>query len=373
MHDDRGRAPSSGVRARSRRAFARAIACASGLAAGSIALVSLAQHAIPPEHEKVRLVWIRGTDTDACATREELMKSVATRLGYDPFSEQASRLIVGSVTHTRGRYVITLRAVSGDDSSPTRQLESSIDDCSSVGGAAALAIALDIEAGNVASRPGDAAVLETSAPPVEEGALDASTESELRAEAAASSGKPQDAGSVEAQIAAPTRPSRLGASASVGIAGSVGLLPRVAAGVDVAGIVHFDGPLSLSVGMTHFPEVSAADSRFSFGSTLLRAGACLDLFRSGPNRLDGCAHAVVGSTHPMVEQLQPILLGPRRFAGPALDVRYSRSFGPLALSVGGGAFAPFPHYQFDVLGTNRVAFAPSRVVGLADVRLGAGF
>ncbi|MBN9163331.1 MAG: hypothetical protein J0I07_20350 [Myxococcales bacterium] len=369
MRDDRARAPSSGIGARRRRA----IACACALATGSSALVSLAQHGMPPEHGKVRLVWVRGTDTDSCATREELMRSVVTRLGYDPFSEDGSRLVVGSVTHTRGRYVITLRADDSDASSPTRQLESSIDDCSSVGQAAALALALDIEATSLApSRSTDAAVLESSAPPLEV-ELDASAKSELRTNAVATPGAPRDAGSIEAGIKAPTAPSRRGASASVGMAGSFGLLPRAAAGVDVAGIVHFDGPLSLSVGMAHFPEVSADDPRFSFGSTLLRAGACLDLFSSGPDRLDGCAHAVVGSTHSVVEELQPVASGPRRFAAPALGLRYSRSFGPLVLSVGGNVLAPFPRYQFDVLGTNRVAFAPSTVAALANVAIGAGF
>ena len=336
--------------------------------------MSLAQQAIPPEHGKVRLVWIRGNDTESCATREELMRSIVARLGDDPFSDDASRLIVGSVIHTRGRYVVTVRAVDGQESSPVRELESSIDDCSSVGQAAALSIALDIEAARAApSRSSDGGAPESSASPLEEAPLDASSGSDLRANAIAPPGSPRDARAVEAGAPGRTRSSRLGASASVGLGASFGLLPRMAAGVDVAGVIHFDAPLSLSVGMTHFPEISAEDARFSFGSTLLRAGACLDLFRSGPSRLDGCAHAVVGSTHPMVEQLQPVILGPRRFAGPALGVRYSRSFGPLVVSVGAGALAPFPRYQFDVLGTNRVAFAASRVAALADLSVGAGF
>ncbi|WP_146649376.1 hypothetical protein [Labilithrix luteola] len=372
MRDDRTRARSVRIGVRRRRAFARAIAYLSALATGSITLVSLAQHEPSSTHEKVRLVWTRGTDTASCATREALMKSVVARLGYDPFSDEASRLVVGNVTHTRGRYVITLR-VDSEQSSPTRQLESSIDDCSAVGEAAALSIALDIEAAAVAASPpslsGDAA------PALAHDELDASTESASASQADATppSVSRRDAGSPDAAVAAPTVPSRRGASASVGVVGAAGLLPRVAAGVDVAGIVHFGGPLSLSVGMTHFPEISANDPRFSLGSTLLRAGACLDLFMAGPNRLGGCAHAVVGSTHVVVQELQPIAPGPKRFAGPSIGVRYARSVGPLVLSVGGDVLVPIPRYQFDVLGTNRAVFTASSVVGLASVEVGAGF
>ena len=65
----------------------------------------------------MRLVWIRGNDTESCATREELMRSIVARLGDDPFSDDASHLIVGSVIHTRGRSVVTVRAVDGQESS----------------------------------------------------------------------------------------------------------------------------------------------------------------------------------------------------------------------------------------------------------------
>lgn len=369
MRVDRALAPSVRIGARRRRAFVRAIGLLSALATGSIALVSLAQHGPTSTDGKVRLVWTRGTNTESCATREALMKSVVTRLGYDPFSDEASQLVVGSVTHTRGRYVITLR-VDGEQSSPTRQLESSIDDCSAVGEAAALSIALDIEAAHVAASPSVAA---DAAPAPAHDELDASTESASQTDAAPPSVAPRDAGSLDAAVAAPPSTSRRGASASVGVVGGAGLLPRVAAGIDVSGVVHFGGPLSLSVGMTHFPEVSADDPRFSFGSTLARAGACLDLITAGPNRLGGCAHVVVGSTHLVVEELQPIAPGPRRFAGPSLGLRYARSVGPLVLSAGADALVPIPRYQFDVLGTNRAVFTASSVVGLASVEIGAGF
>lgn len=369
MRDDRAPAPSVRIGALRRRAFVRAIGFSSALATCSIALVSLAQHGPPPTDGKVRLVWTRGTDTDECASREALMKSVVTRLGYDPFADDAPQLVVGSVTHTRGRYVITLR-VDGEQSSPTRQLESSIDDCRAVGEAAALSIALDIEAAHVAPPPSATA---DAAPAFAPEDHDGSTESASPTDASPRSASPRDAGSRDAAMAALPATSRRGASASVGVVGAAGLLPRLAAGIDVSGVVHFGGPLSLSVGMTHLPEVSAEDPRFSFGSTLVRAGVCLDLFTAGPNRLGGCAHAVVGSTHLVVEELQPIAPGPRRFAGPSLGLRYARSVGPLVLSVGGDALVPIPRYQFDVLGTNRAVFTASRVAGLVSVEVGAGF
>jgi hypothetical protein len=303
------------------------------------------------------------------------MKSVVERLRYDPFSEDTSRLVVGSVTHTRGRYVIALQMVDGAESFPPRQLESSIDDCSAVTQAAALSIAVDIEAAE--GTGGDDAGNE---PAFAKGSSDAAADARAlddgrniepaRATASDAGEAPRAALTAEAEE---PRPRRVGASASVGGAIAAGLLPRVAAGVDVAGVVHFSGPVSVSVGMSYFPEVQAADPNFALGSTLVRGGACLDLFSWRNSGVTGCAHAVVGSTTLIVQTLQPIKPGSRLFVAPALGLRFSQSLGPLMLTLGGDVTTPFPRYQFDVLGTGRTIFAAPVAAAVAYGELGVGF
>ena len=160
---------------------------------------------------------------------------------------------------------------------------------------------------------------------------------------------------------------------SVGPAVAVGLLPRLAVGIDVAGEVHFAGPLSASVGMTHFPEVEAGDPNFTFASTLVRGGACVELVRSSGGRLGGCAHVLAGSTTVIIKRLQPVEAGPQYFVAPALGLRFGRALGPVTLTFGANIHTPYPRHEFGVGGTNRTIFTAPLVAAAGYAEVGVGF
>lgn len=341
------------------------IVVTSGAVAVCTSVASLAQ----PPSDKFRILWTRGPDTSACFDRDALMKSVAERLGADPFDDAGSRIVIGSVAHVRGRYVVNLQLVDGAESFPARQLQSSIDDCAALMQAAALSMALDIEASDRArSERSGAGTEEAGAPSDAEiarmpslGAEDASTDA----------GRPARIGAGHHDA---NEHAHRGAAVSLGGLASAGLLPRVAAGIDVSGLVRFDHRWSALLGMSYFPEVHADDPNFMLSSGFVHGGVCyaLSSWRSG--EVGACGQALVGSTTLIIDTLQPVKPGARYFVAPSLGVRFSQAFGhALVLSIGADVLTPFPRYQYDVLGTNRTIFTAPVVAGVVSGQIGVGF
>src|SRR5207302_586377 len=82
----------------------------------------------------------------------------------------------------------------------------------------------------------------------------------------------------------------------------VGLLPRAAAGLGLAGEVLLTPWLAARAGAVLFPEVRtpAPDPNFAFGLTLGWVGACFDAVRRESLSVGACAALSAGLTHAVV-------------------------------------------------------------------------
>ena len=96
--------------------------------------------------EKVRLVYVRGTGADDCPAEVDLRLLVMARLGYDPFSPQASRVVISRV-ETRGEQLVSNLEVidQGGMSTGQRELTAKPGRCGELARALALSISLAID------------------------------------------------------------------------------------------------------------------------------------------------------------------------------------------------------------------------------------
>src|SRR5687768_12796994 len=62
-----------------------------------VLLLGLALPSAARAEEKARLVYVRGEGADDCPAEVDLRLWVIARLGYDPFSPQASRVVIARV------------------------------------------------------------------------------------------------------------------------------------------------------------------------------------------------------------------------------------------------------------------------------------
>jgi len=178
-----------------------------GVALGFLAVTGLAQG-----EERARLVYVRRAGAESCPSEVDLRLWVMARLGYDPFSPQASRVVVAHVEidgQTLGGRVelVDEQGVS----SGLRTMTSSPDRCEELVRAMALSISLAIDP----ERAGQ--------PPHGEGAVPARTEEPAVTPSPKKTDPPPSARPL---AAAPS--SRL--SAGVAFAAGLGILPGVALG-----------------------------------------------------------------------------------------------------------------------------------------------
>jgi hypothetical protein len=112
--------------------------CAAGLALflGAAALAA----------ENVRLVYVRETGAESCPDEPEVRRSVAARLGYDPFVDGPGRVVrvVLSLAARRLRASIEITDENGDLLG-TNQLSPRVRNCDTLASAIELAIALAID------------------------------------------------------------------------------------------------------------------------------------------------------------------------------------------------------------------------------------
>ena len=308
-----------------------------------------------------RFLWIREDAASSCPGPSSIAHGVRERLGYDPFRDDAPAVIEAHVDRSGGVWTVSLRFSDGAREA-TKRFESPSPECAAVAQAAELAISLAIQ-GNELARAD--AVQSPVEPEADAGPTPGAVPSRNEARPNARS----DA--TEPPRPAPSRPPFEGLLAVSG-AGAVGLLPRVAAGLDVHGLVRFRKESFLSLGMTHFPEVRADDPSFRLGSTLGRLGACVDPTASARPRLVGCAHAKLGSTTVVVHELLPVSPGSRVFGGVSAGLLFVQPWRPFALLVEAEATVPIPAYDFTVSGTGRTIYTSPFIYGFLRVGLGFG-
>lgn len=119
-----------------RRVVGTAVALAAGL------LSARAAHA----EEKARLVYARGSGTTGCPAEIDLRLSVVARLGYDPFSPQASRVVLARIERRRAALVGVVELVNDAGlASGRRELSAPKRRCDELARAMALSISLTID------------------------------------------------------------------------------------------------------------------------------------------------------------------------------------------------------------------------------------
>jgi hypothetical protein len=118
----------------------RVVGAAAALVAGLLSVRAV--HA----EEKARLVYARGSGTAGCPAEIDLRLSVVARLGYDPFSPQASRVVLARIERRRAALVGIVELVNDAGlASGRRELSAPKRRCDELARAMALSISLTID------------------------------------------------------------------------------------------------------------------------------------------------------------------------------------------------------------------------------------
>lgn len=96
------------------------------------------------EHPQARLEYTRGAGAAECPDEAELKSVVAARLGYDPFSPDAARVVAVGVAR-QGSGLVAHLEVRGAAARGSRDLQSSTRDCRELIDSLAVAIAIGID------------------------------------------------------------------------------------------------------------------------------------------------------------------------------------------------------------------------------------
>jgi hypothetical protein len=115
---------------------------------GAVVVVATGLLAARPAHaeEKARLVYVRGSGTAGCPAEIDLRLSVVARLGYDPFSPQASRVVLARIERRRAALVGIVELVNDAGlSSGRRELYAPKRRCDELARSMALSISLTID------------------------------------------------------------------------------------------------------------------------------------------------------------------------------------------------------------------------------------
>lgn len=122
------------------------------LIAGAVLLLAPLLSGAAHAEEKARLVYSRTPGTN-CPAEIELRLSIVARLGYDPFSPQASRVVLARVERRAHRLVGVVELVDREGSaSGRRELYAARGHCAELARALALSISLTIDAERAATR-----------------------------------------------------------------------------------------------------------------------------------------------------------------------------------------------------------------------------
>jgi hypothetical protein len=145
-------------------------------------------------------------------------------------------------------------------------------------------------------------------------------------------------------------PGARGALVALGGA-AVGLVPRVAPGVGLAGEVRLLDRLSLRVGTLFVPETRTDDRNFAFGLTVGWLGACFDAVHRDVVSLGVCAAGLGGRMHPVVYSPDAVDPGERTLWAATGGLRLAlRLSARVEGQIGGDGVLPLNRRQFTVEG-----------------------
>ena len=124
----------------------RLLATVGPVAAVAAVTFGATSNAHATERPSARLVYVRGAGADGCPDEAGVRSAVAARLGYDPFTADASKTIAVAVVRPGSSFQakIEVRDASGA-SKGTRRLDSKATECAELAGAITLAISIAID------------------------------------------------------------------------------------------------------------------------------------------------------------------------------------------------------------------------------------
>lgn len=223
--------------------------------------------------EKARLVYVRGNGAEDCPAEMDLRLLVIARLGYDPFSPHASRVVISRVEARGERLVSTLEVIDqGGRSTGQRELGAAPGRCGELARAMALSISLAIDPDRANQSP-------TAAPANPPQDALATPEEDEGAGLASQPTSPRPTDPVRAPAEPPSRGPR--AFAALALASSVGALP----GLSLGGAASFGARLpSLVVSLDALGQMALPrelEPRGHLGGALLGGGISLCAVRGG--------------------------------------------------------------------------------------------
>jgi hypothetical protein len=205
----------------------------------------------PPHRGLARLRYTRARGAERCPDERTLARAVASRLGYDPFRDQAPRTVVAYVRASGGALqgTVTLIDAAGT-ASGDRRLVAAGGDCAELVASMALAISIAIDPvaalrtelspRDPAGRPPSVVALPGSETPSGAGAPTAGPEPAPKGRASELRRPAIEPNPLPALLDMPEPPRRapLRGHVGIGVVGAAGAAPGVAGGAVVEGGLH---------------------------------------------------------------------------------------------------------------------------------------
>ena len=304
----------------------------------ALALV-LAPQLAAAQAEPHRFAWVRGPGVEGCADAVAITSSVSARLGQNPFSPSAPRIIEGLTLARERGFAAHILVREGEGSLVgARLLESEAERCDSLDAAVVLAIVLLIDPeGTARARP---PLLPRPPPPPP-----------------------------------PPEPPRYHGVAAARALISGGLLPSPSLGLalGLSGVIGDRWAWTLE--LRFHPELRSTDGGdFAFGLTAGGPGACARFEPWSWLQAEGCGAMLAGALHAVVFRPAPTAPGERPWIAAAGAVRARAYLLPaLSIELGAELLVPLLRQRFFVEGRDSTIFQQGPVLPGASLGLAVHF
>jgi hypothetical protein len=316
--------------------------------------------------EPLRLSWIRPETAAACPDSRVVEDRVRSRLGRDPFREDAPTAAEVLVERSDDEFIARMRVLGPDGTLAGQRTLRSSESCDTLASAVALALALYVDPDAALGPPPPPA-------PVSLPLVPSATEVVPLIPIAVEH-PPQKAPPRSAPSAPPEHPR--GAALAAGVLVAPSLVPGtgwaswVEADLEPAPRWHLRGRGLFA------PEERTSDGNFAFGVAAMGPGACFDAFSRDRLRIAPCVTAWVGEIHAIVlpHMLETLPPGGRFWASADATVRLRvRLLSILFVDAEAGVMAPFVRYGFAVVGQSPTVFQEWIAIPVVSLGLALSF
>lgn len=303
----------------------------------ALALVVPAQLAAA-QAEPHRFAWVRGPGAESCADAAAITSSVSARLGQNPFSPGAPRIIEGLTLARERGFAAHILVRERDGSLVGARLLESEADCDSLGAAVVLAIVLLIDPeGTARARP---PLMPRPPPPPP----------------------------------SPEPPRYHGVAAARALI-SGGLLPSPSVGLALGLSGAIGDRWAWTLEVRFHPELrTTGGGDFAFGLTAAGPGACARFAPWSWLQAEGCGAMLAGALHAVVFRPAPTAPGERPWIAAAGAVRVrAYLLSALSIELGAELLVPLLRHRFFVEGRDSTVFQQGPVLPGASLGLAVHF